>query len=526
MNQTEWPAAEVTLRQISELTPYKRNARTHSKAQIEELCESIKLWGWTNPVLIDEEGTILAGHGRVMAAERLELAQVPCIVAEGWSDEQKAAYVIADNKLALNAGWDLDILATEFADLKAVDFDLTLTGFSAKELGKILEIPSEEHEGADDFQAVKDAVTTEPGDVWLLGPHRIVCGDSTDMLDVMTLIGDEAVDVIHADPPYGMGKQSEGVENDNLYRDKLDAFQMEWLKLFKAQLRENGSLYIWGNAPDLWRLWYRGGLESEEWSVRNEIVWDKGSAIGMASSGERNYPVGTERCLLLLRGKQSRGNLNKDEYWEGFEPLRLWLCEQRKHAGFSVKDINRITGTKMAGHWFGRSQFAVIGRKHYNALRQEAGGSAFGASYDEVVGELFPGIIEQGEEYRRSVSEAVFADRTYFDNSHDIMTDVWRFDRVRGAERFGHATPKPVAMLGRAVKTSCPEGGVVVEPFLGTGSTLIACEDTGRRCLGMELKPVYVDVAVRRWQDRTGEQAVLRTPGRPTFDEVCESRKA
>ena len=498
---------------LSALNPYPNNPRTHSQEQVAMLAESVETYGWTMPILIDESGTIIAGHGRLMAAQRLKLDEVPCLVAHDWTEAQKRAYVIADNQLTIAGGWDKEKLSAELGELKALDVDLSQLGFPARELAKLLGPPPEESErlaAADDAKA-EAPQRTEPGDVWRLGPHRVLCGDSTDPNAVARLfeIDGARADLVHADPPYGMGKEAEGVANDNLYAEKLDAFQRQWIAVALTFAEDNAGLYIWGNAPDLWRLWYEGGLSKlDELHVRNEIVWAKGSGIGMGSGLAHGYPPETERCLFLMRGQQFLGNQNKDAYWEGYEPLRLWLCAQRDLVGWTAGDINRITGTNMAGHWFGKSQFAVISRKHYEALRAEGFGVAFVLTYDELQ-EQFAQVWEGGNAHVRGLSAALRESRSYFDGTHDAMTDVWRFGRVIGEERFGHATPKPVAMIARALKTSCPEEGLVFEPFLGTGSTLMAAELTNRVCYGAELEPRYVDVIVSRWEAETGQTAEL-----------------
>ena len=200
-----WPADKVERRNIKTIIPYARNSRTHSDEQVAQIAASIKEWGFTNPILVDVDGEIIAGHGRLLAAQKLGLDEVPCITAVGWSDAQKKAYVIADNKLALNAGWDNDMLSIEFAELKDMDFDLGLTGFDADELAKLLQEP--EKEGLTDEDDVPEApeqpVTVE-GDVWILGNHRLMCGDSTSIDAVEKLINGNKVDCVYTDPPYGI----------------------------------------------------------------------------------------------------------------------------------------------------------------------------------------------------------------------------------------------------------------------------------------------------------------------------------
>lgn len=531
----EWPAAQIEPRFVRELIPYARNAKRHTKAQVRQILASIREWGWTMPVLVDERGNIIAGHGRVLAAELGEIESVPTMVARGWSDAQRRAYVIADNKLT-EAAWDLETLGLELGELGKLGFDLDLTGFEEKERQSLLfpELePKLQAADAAELPALEKIVVTRSGDLWLLGDHRLLCGDSTRADDVARLMRDDAPGelsaspcCILADPPYGMGKESEGIANDNLYREKLDRFNMEWWKIWRDHLATNGSAYLWGNAPDLWRLWYTGGLRlDEDLTVRNEIVWDKGAAFGMRSDLSHSYPPSTERCLFVMRGQQFLGNMNAPDYWPGWDPLREWMAREKKRAGWNNDDVNRITGKAEGSglHWFTKSQFMPIPREAYDRLHAAGEGKAFEPTYDELFERMFPELLNRGEEYRRSLSDAMKATRSYFDNTHDTMTDVWRFDRVRGDDRFGHATPKPVSMLGRCIKTSVPEAGLVADPFSGTGTVIVAAHVLGRVCYAMELEPAYVDVALRRWQEVAGEPARLASSGK-TFEDVAAER--
>lgn len=301
--------------------------------------------------------------------------------------------------------------------------------------------------------------------------------------------GETAV-LVHADPPYGMGKESDGVENDNLYREKLDKFQMDWWRTFRPHLADNASAYIWGNAPDLWRLWYCGGLaDLERLTMRNEIVWNKGHGLGMGSEKHRSYATVSERCLFFMLGEQGFNN-NADNYWEGWEPIRAYLDNERKRSGLTTDQCNKICGKQnMTQAAFTKGGFRLILREDYERLRDATNGDGFNRNYDELKREFY-------------------ATRAYFDNTHENMTDVWDFERVIGEERHGHATPKPVQMMVRAIRSSTSDGDLLVEPFLGSGSTLIAAEQTGRKCYGLELTPAYCDVIVQRWETLTGEKAV------------------
>ncbi len=497
---------EITARSLAELTPYARNARTHSEEQVAQIAASIEEYGWTNPVLIDEDGGIIAGHGRVLAAELMGTTEVPCIVLEGLTPAQVRAYRLADNKLALNAGWSDELLALELQDLNAQGFALDLTGFSKMEQLTFLDwkAPGEHVSASDEPPLVQLAPVSERGTVWTLGRHRVMCGDSCRLDDVARLCeGAEPAALLHADPPYGMGKEADGVLGDNQYGDKLDAFQVAWFTIWREFLELNASVYIWGNPADLWRLWWRH-FESAAVTLRNELVWDKGSAPGIASHERRMYSTTTERCLFFMLGRQAFGNVNKEDYWEGWEPIRDYLAAEAAKMRWGAKQVQALCGVGMFAHWFSKSQWIMIPRKHYQTLAEAADGLAFTRPFSELRAE-YDRLLAPGDHLNPKA--AFYETRSYFDNAHDNMTEVWDFPRVVGEERFAHATPKPVKMIERCVKSSAAPDALVLEPFGGTGSTLMACAALGRSCYTMELEPVYCDVIVRRWQAFSGEVA-------------------
>lgn len=505
---------------VDRLIPYERNARTHSDEQVAKIAASITEFGFTNPVLVDSKDGIIAGHGRLMAAKVLGLPEVPVIVLDHLTDVQRRAYILADNRLALDAGFDEEILAAELADLEADGFDLELTGFTDEELAELLEEPDAEQlpDGeADEAPEPPEDPVTVAGDVWILGKHRVMCGDSTSISDVERLMNGKRAKLIHADPPYGMGKASDGVANDNIYDEELDRFQMEWWATFRTFLEDNGSAYIWGNAPDLWRLWYRGGLaDSEKLELRNQIVWDKKNIAGMKSDLLTQYPIVTEHALFFQFGEQFLGNVNADDFPESWEPIRGYLDGEAKASGMKSADVKRVCGCGMYSHWFTRSQFTLIPEKHYKSLQ---------SAYQGYFSKPWCDLKAEWDRVKDVLTKQMQGSRSYFDNGHDIMSDVWSFTRVVGDERHGHATPKPVAMMERVMKSSLPEGGVCVEPFGGSGSTLIGAETTKRICYTMELQQKYCDVIVKRWQDYTGKKATLEATGQ-TFDEVAGERDA
>ncbi len=492
---------------IDILKPYENNARTHSEEQVKKIVRSIKEFGFINPVLIDGDFGIIAGHGRVMAAKKMGMTEVPCLFVEDLTEAQKRAYIIADNKLALDAGWDEEMLQFELAELQEMDFDITLTGFELEDLED--DEPQEVVE--DDYEvAPPEEPKTKMGDIWQLGRHRLMCGDSTDKATIAKLMDGNKADMVFTDPPYGMKKEAEGVLNDNLnFNDLLD-FNKLWIPLTFEILKDNGSWYCWGiDEPlmDIYSHILKPMAKDNKITFRNLITWDKGHGQGQLSADFRMYPTADEKCLFAMCGVQGFDN-NKDNYFDGFEPIRLYLCEQKKIMGWNDDDIQRITGvTTVARHCFCKSQWEFPTEEHYNEMREAANGNAFNREYDEIKRE-YDEIKREYDEIKREY----YATRAYFDNTHDNMNNVWHFARTSGSEREltgGHATPKPIALCSRAIKSSSRDGESVLDVFGGSGSTLIACEQLDRTCYMMELDEKYCDVIINRWEQFTGEKAVL-----------------
>ena len=409
---TAWPAHEVVRRKVAQLVPYARNARTHSEGQVAKLAASIREFGWTVPVLIDEEGTIIAGHGRVMAARLLGIAEVPCIVARGWTQAQRRAYVIADNQLALDAGWDREVLQVEVADLAALDFNLELLGFPEAELKGLREVPGEPLAVEDEIPAAPPRATTVRGDVWILGRHRVACGDC--FRDWREAAGGAQVAAVATDPPYAIYGSSTGVSSEAADDKMVLPFFEKVLALAHAALPWFGHAYVFCD----WRSWAAVTLaaRASDMTVCNMLVWDKGDS-GMGA----NYL----NCHELV----------------GF---------------FAKKPRSDAMGRRPKG------------------------------------------------------------------NRGVIRPNVIRANRVPHAEKE-HNAAKPVALVEELIQNSTDAGDLVLEPFAGSGSTLVACERLGRSCAAVEMEPRMVDVVVRRWQKLTGREATLEAGG-ATFDEVAKSR--
>lgn len=485
---------------IEKLVTHPKNNNKHPEKQIDEFARIIQKFGvWREALTVSSNsGYIVCGHGRLLVAKKLGLKQLPVDYQEFKNEAAEYQHMTMDNEIARWAETDQE---NTFAEMQGFGGDLAISDLGFQSFTFEPEIESDGSE--DEVPKAPEVATSALGDVWILGDHRLMCGDSTDSKAVKTLMNGEKADLLHSDPPYGMGKEKDGVKNDNLYAEKLDKFQMKWWGLFRQHLTENAGVYIWGNAESLWRLWNLGGLkDSEKLTFRNEIVWNKGSGQGMGSDQHRMFPTSSERCMFFMRGEQGYNN-NSDNYWNGFDPIRKYLKAEREKMGWNNKHIADFFGfhPRMADHWFSTSQWSLPKMDQYELIQSKANGKAFLKKYDE--------IKKQYDEIKKEF----YATRPYFDNTHENMTDVWLFDKVSGSDRHGHATPKPVKMMERVMRSSLPEQGLAVEPFGGSGSTLIGAETSGRLCYTMELDPIYCDVIIKRWQEFTEGEAIHEKTG-------------
>lgn len=269
-----WPADKVGRRPVADLVPYARNARTHSPAQVDKIAASIREWGWTNPVLVDEQGGIIAGHGRVLAARKLGIEEVPVMVAGGWTEAQRRAYVLADNRLALDAGWDEEMLRTELADLGEMGFDLPLIGFSDAELGKLL--PEALQGDPDTVPEVPANPVSRPGDLWILGDHRIICGDSTDPSVVAQLLDGATPHLMVTDPPYGVDYDPEwrnraGVSTTERTGKVENDHRADWREAWALFTGE--VAYVWH--AGIYATTVAESLAASGFTLRSQIIWAK-----------------------------------------------------------------------------------------------------------------------------------------------------------------------------------------------------------------------------------------------------------
>jgi DNA modification methylase len=306
---------------VENLIPYAKNSRTHSDAQVAQIAASIKEFGWTNPILVDGDKGIIAGHGRLMAARKLGMAEVPVIELKGMTATQKKAYVIADNQLAMNSGWDIGLLSVELEELQSEDFDLELLGFDEKELNKLLE--PDVVEGLTDEDAVPD-VPEEPktklGDIYILGNHRLMCGDSTSIDAVEKLMDGQKANMLHTDPPYGV--DYEGVPNDHLKDAKLEQFLIDALTCAYLVLHEGSNVYVWHadiTAFEFISAFRKSGFRQARPST---IQWVKPSL----TMSQGDYHLQNEPCLFGWKEGSGRVRV-KDR-----KQTTIWHCDRTTEA--------------------------------------------------------------------------------------------------------------------------------------------------------------------------------------------------
>lgn len=487
----------IVYKSVDELIPYVNNPRDNASA-VDAVASSIKNFGFKVPIIVDKGNEIVTGHTRLLAAKKLGMDKVPVIIADDLTEAEVKAFRLADNKVSELADWDWSLLESELDELEDLDleFDMEEFGFDLlSESGEYTDVQE------DDFEVeVPDEPKSKLGEIYQLGKHRLMCGDSTSEENVEKLMNGNKADMVFTDPPYGMKKEKDGVLNDNLNYDDLLEFNKKWIPLTFDSLKDNGSWYCWGiDEPlmDIYSNILKPMAKENKITFRNLITWDKGNGQGQLSSEFRMYPIADEKCLFVQVGIQCL-TLNADQYWEEYEPIRKYLYNERIKCGWDIPTMKTIAGhsDKSRDHWTSKSQWNLPTEDVYIKFQnwaREHNIKAFEKQYEE--------LRKQYEELR-----------AYFDNTHDNMNNVWHFNKTSGEEREsagGHATPKPIALCTRAIKSSSRENENVLDVFGGSGSTLIACEQLDRICYMMELDPKYVDVIINRWEEYTGEEAVL-----------------
>ena len=476
---------------IGTIIPNPTNPRIIKDDKFKKLVKSIQEFPQMlelRPIVVDGNMVVLGGNMRLKACIAAGLKEVPIIIADQLTDAQKGEFIIKDN---VGFGeWDWDLLANEWDVETLEDWGLELPFDNTP----VLEAEEDDYEAPSEIKT--DVVL---GDLIEIGNHRLLCGDSTDSDAMALLMNGEKADLAHNDPPYGMKKENDGVLNDNLNYDDLLEFNEQWIPLQFSHLKENGSWYCWGiDEPlmDIYSNIIRPYQKEGKLTFRNLITWFKnpsGLGDGQNNSIARSYGIITEKCLFLMLGVEEFNN-NADNYFDGFDSVREYLMTQRNKMGWSSSDIIEITGKTTASHYFSKSQWGFPTREHYDSIRAAANGAAFHKDYDT--------LREEYEKIKKEydlTKKEYYATRAHFNNTHDKMTEVWQFDRhKRDGTEGGHATPKPILLCERVIKSSSPDGGLVIDSFMGSGSTMVAAHQLNRKCYGMELDPKYCQVIIDR----------------------------
>lgn len=396
---------------IDLLVPYARNARTHSKEQILQLRASLREFGFVNPVIVDKDLNIIAGHGRIIAAKDEGFTEVPCVFVEHLTEAQKRAYILADNRLAMNAGWDEEMLSVEISDLQAADFDVSLLGFDDAELNKLLGSADDVKDDNFDVDSeLQKPAVTKPGDLWILGKHRLVCGDSTKQETYNLLMDGNLANLVVTDPPYNVNYEGTAgkIKNDNMVDEKFYQFLLDAFTLTEKAMARDASIYVFH--ADTEGLNFRRAFSDAGFYLSGTCIWKKQSLV-----------------------------LGRSPYQWQHEPILFGWKKTGKHAWYSDRK----------------------------------------------------------------------------------QSTIWEFDKPK--KNADHPTMKPVPLLAYPILNSSLTGCIILDPFGGSGSTLIACEQTGRNCYMTELDEKYCDVIVRRYIEQVGSTEnvyLIRGGNKVHFDDV------
>lgn len=386
---------DMELVPIEKLVPYVNNARTHNASQIMKLRSSLREFGFINPVIIDRDYNIIAGHGRVMAAREEKIDKVPCVFVDYLTEAQKKAYILADNRMAMDAGWDEQLLKVEIESLQAENFDVSLTGFDEKELSDLFD--SEKDAKDDNFDVDKELqkpTVTRAGDVWLLGAHKLICGDSTKEETYKTLMGEQKANLVVTDPPYNVNYQGSAgkIKNDNLKNEQFYHFLLDSFTCIEKSMADDASIYVFH--ADTEGLNFRKAFADAGFYLSGTCIWKKQSLV----LGRSPYQWQHEPCLF---GWKKNGR-------------HQWYSDRKQ-------------------------------------------------------------------------------------------TTIWEFDKPK--KNGDHPTMKPIPLIAYPIRNSSMTNCIVLDPFGGSGSTLIACEQTGRICRTIELDEKYCDVIVKRYIEQAKSAA-------------------
>ena len=387
---------EMQLVPLSKLVPYVNNARTHSPEQLTKLRSSLREFGFINPVIIDREFNVIAGHGRITAAKEEGIAEVPCVFVDHLTEAQKKAYILADNRMALDAGWDEELLRIEIESLQCADFDVSLTGFGEDEVADLFAGDGGKDVKNDDFDlsaALEKAAFVERGDVWTVGRHRLMCGDATSAEDVAALMGGKKANLIVTDPPYGVSfKSGSGlsIQNDSMKGDEFYTFLYSSFSQMAAHLENGGAAYVFH--ADTEGLNFRKAFMDAGFHLAGVCIWVKNSLV-----------------------------LGRSDYQWQHEPVLYGFLKNGRHPWYSDRK----------------------------------------------------------------------------------QTTIWNYDKPKWNKN--HPTSKPLDLLGYPICNSSQENAIVLDTFGGSGSTMMACEQTNRLCCMMEIDEKYASVILRRYVEDTGD---------------------
>ncbi len=387
---------EMQLVPLSRLVPYVNNARTHSPEQLTKLRSSLREFGFINPVIIDRDFNVIAGHGRIAAAKEEGMEEVPCVFADFLTEAQKKAYILADNRMALDAGWDEELLRIEIESLQGADFDVSLTGFGEDEIADLFAGDGEKDVKDDDFDlsaALEKAAFVERGDIWTVGRHRLMCGDATSAEDVAALMDGKKANLIVTDPPYGVSfKSGSGlsIQNDSMKGDEFYTFLYNSFSQMAAHLENGGAAYVFH--ADTEGLNFRKAFVDAGFHLAGVCIWVKNSLV-----------------------------LGRSDYQWQHEPVLYGFLKNGKHPWYSDRK----------------------------------------------------------------------------------QTTIWNYDKPK--RNKNHPTSKPLDLLGYPICNSSQENAIVLDTFGGSGSTMMACEQTNRICCMMELDEKYASVILRRYVEDTGD---------------------
>ncbi|MBF0626110.1 MAG: site-specific DNA-methyltransferase [Magnetococcales bacterium] len=455
MNSIPAMAKAIEVWPVERLIPYAANARTHSESQVAKVAASMKEFGFTSPILVDGKDGIIAGHCRLMAARKLGLTDVPVIVLDHLSDAQRRAYILADNKLALDAEWDNDLLAAELDRLREDGFELEVIGFSDEELGDLLDGLGDGEGGtgsAGDEETIPEPPpnpVSRPGDLWVLGDHRLLCGDSTKTEDVQRLMKGERAILFATDPPYLVDYDGTNHPPNKTYKERQE----------KAKLAAAGKIK---------KGWLDG---NKDWSNTYGVTWDD------SSQGPELY----ERFIQAAID-------------HAIDTHAAWYCWHASKRQAMLESVWEKMGAFVHQQIIWNKPSPVLTRTHYLWKHEPC----------------FYGWIRGNRPEKIEDAEPAYT--------------VWDIKGLTGDDRPEHPTPKPLDCFAIPMRQHVEPGGLCYEPFSGSGSQIMAGEQTGRRVYAMEISPVYVDVAVKRFLQATGKIVYLEGSGGKTFEQIAAER--